>query len=105
MYARVNVIEVKPGTMDEAATFWESVMLPILDQQPGFKGTLLLGDRAADRIIVTSFWETEDTLHAWTTRNTAQEQHVQIEHVLVSQTREDYEVLVRHEPSPSGDRR
>ncbi len=76
-------------------------MLPILKPQPGFQGTLLLGDRASGKATVISLWETEAAYRAysaWASEGTAQELHEQIAPVLVSQIREDYEVLVWYEP-------
>ena len=97
MLARVNVIEVQPSAMNEAVAFWETHMLPILKRQPGFRGTYVWGNRERHKLIVTSLWETESAFAAWTSRNTAQEQHARIAPLLVSQTREDYEVLVQYE--------
>ncbi len=98
MLARVNIIEVRPGMVAQASEFWETQMLPLLKQQPGFKGTHLWGDHSSNRISVASLWETEAAYAAWAARSTAQEQHAQIAPILISQTREDYEVLVQYVP-------
>ena len=100
MFARLNRIEVQAGAMDEAARFWESSMLPILKPRPGFKGTLLLGDRTSGKGTVISLWESEAAYRAyveWSSDGTAQALHDEIAPVLLSQIREDYDVLVRYD--------
>ena len=65
MFARTVTIQMKPGTMDEAARIYRESVAPAAKQQKGFKGALLLmapGDVGKGMSI--SMWETMEDLEA-----------------------------------------
>jgi quinol monooxygenase YgiN len=59
MYARVTFSQVSPDRIDEAVSLLRDSLVPAARQQKGFKGYLLLGDRAVGKGISISMWETE----------------------------------------------
>jgi heme-degrading monooxygenase HmoA len=64
MHARLTTIQLQPA-MTEAlgAKFTESV-LPAAQQQPGFRGGLVLADPASGKAVLVSLWESETDMHA-----------------------------------------
>lgn len=64
MYARVTTSQGKPGAVDEAVAAVRETLLPAARQQEGFKGLLLLVDRAGNRSLGVTLWETEADLQA-----------------------------------------
>jgi heme-degrading monooxygenase HmoA len=60
MYARVTTFEIDSLQIDPAQALerFEAVVLPVLHQQPGFKGLLVLETPAATGMLV-SLWDTE----------------------------------------------
>jgi heme-degrading monooxygenase HmoA len=68
MYARITVLEWKPGHrpegMEEIITLVREKIAPEAKQQKGFKGLLGLLDRRRVRGMVISLWETEADLQA-----------------------------------------
>jgi len=64
MHARVTTAKGKPGTVDEAIRAVRESLLPAAKQQKGFKGFVLLVDRAGNRSLGVTLWETEEDLQA-----------------------------------------
>ena len=65
MYARVVTIQFQPGKLDEAKRVIVDSIVPVLKQQKGFKGQLLLAERATGKAISINTWETEADLDAF----------------------------------------
>jgi heme-degrading monooxygenase HmoA len=63
MHARVTTGEIRPGTMDELIRFFEEVA-PQLKGLQGFVRSQLLTDRAANKVMVVSLYETLADLEA-----------------------------------------
>src|SRR5258708_2740994 len=60
MYARVTIAQRNRSEVtDEAINIFHESMMPEQRQQPGYKGTLLLVDRAQGKGIVINLYETE----------------------------------------------
>jgi heme-degrading monooxygenase HmoA len=64
MHARVTMIEGKPESIDEAVRLAESEVLPLLEQQQGFKGFTLHVNRSTGKAIGTSYWESQEAMDA-----------------------------------------
>ena len=58
MYARVTPVPVEPGKLDETVSIIQESVTPVMEEQAGYRGALLLAD--PDKNIVTSItlWET-----------------------------------------------
>src|SRR5262245_45062715 len=63
MYARVTTGQVQPGKLDELIHLYED-LAPQLRGLKGFVNTQLLTDRAANKVIVVSQYETQADLEA-----------------------------------------
>jgi heme-degrading monooxygenase HmoA len=61
MYARVTTFPIQPGNLDEVIRLFES-LAPKSEQ--GFVSGLLLTDRAANKAITVTVWETLADLNA-----------------------------------------
>jgi heme-degrading monooxygenase HmoA len=61
MFARVTTFQIQPGKLDEVIRLFES-LAPKSEQ--GFVSGLLLTDRAANKAITVTLWETLADLNA-----------------------------------------
>ena len=59
MYANVSRVQLQPGKMDEGPAFWQQSVLPVLKQQHGFRGVIVLGDAASNKGMALLLWESE----------------------------------------------
>ena len=59
MYARVTSVMVQPGKMDESVQTIQDSVVPVMKQQKGFKGYLLLTDSNTNKATAVTLWETE----------------------------------------------
>ena len=64
MHARMTVAHAQPDRFDEAVAAVEEAFLPAAKEQPGYRGFLLLTDRATRQLVGISLWETEADLNA-----------------------------------------
>jgi heme-degrading monooxygenase HmoA len=62
MHARMSTLEGPPDEMDEGLRQVREHVLPLLQQQNGFKGFIALGDRQSGKLIGVSFWESEQAM-------------------------------------------
>jgi heme-degrading monooxygenase HmoA len=67
MHARVGIIQVHPGKMDEFVRIFRDAMSPSARTQKGYKGVIVLTDRDAGKVIGFSLWETEADARAMET--------------------------------------
>jgi hypothetical protein len=64
MHARMSTLEGLPDEMDEGLCQVREHVLPLLQQQEGFKGFIALGDRQSGELIGITFWESEQAMRA-----------------------------------------
>lgn len=64
MFARASTLEVPPDQMDEALRNVREQVLPLIQQQDGFKGFIALADRQTGKAIGVSLWESEQAMRA-----------------------------------------
>jgi heme-degrading monooxygenase HmoA len=67
MYARAVNVQLKSGKIDEASYIVKDAIVPVLKQQKGFKGQLLLTQSDTGKAISINMWETEDDLTVFET--------------------------------------
>lgn len=93
--ARLLPLEFQPGKIDEAQIIDQNSILPVANQQQGFRGILFLTDKATNRGISISLWETEADLRASEASGYYQEQVAKLVPCLVAEpVREVYAVSV-----------
>jgi len=64
MYARVVTVQAQAGKLDEITKLYRESIVPAAKQQKGFRGATLFTDRANDKGISVTRWETEADLQA-----------------------------------------
>ena len=64
MHARMSTLEGSPDQMDEGLRDVKEHVLPLLQQQDGFKGFIALGNRQSGKLIGITFWESEQAMQA-----------------------------------------
>ncbi len=64
MYARVIFSQYRPEQTDEVIRLYRESVVPEQRKQHGFKGVIVLNDRAAGKGFSITFWETEADLQA-----------------------------------------
>jgi hypothetical protein len=64
MYARHVTVQGSPDHVDAAVQSVRDNVLPVARSCPGFKGQLLLIDRAQGKAIGISLWDTEENMKA-----------------------------------------
>jgi heme-degrading monooxygenase HmoA len=65
MYARAVNVQFQSGKADEAKHLVKDAIVPVLQEQKGFKGQLFLTQRDTGKAISINLWETEDDLTAF----------------------------------------
>jgi heme-degrading monooxygenase HmoA len=60
----MTVAHVQPERFDEAVAAVQEAFLPAARERPGYRGFLLLTDRAAQQLVGISVWETEADVQA-----------------------------------------
>jgi heme-degrading monooxygenase HmoA len=58
MNARVTIVQILPGKMDEAVGIYRDSVVPAAKEQKGCKGLYLLTDRNTGKGISITLWET-----------------------------------------------
>jgi heme-degrading monooxygenase HmoA len=64
MHARMSILEGPQDQVDEGMRHVREQVLPLLQQQDGFEGFVVLSDRQSGKIIGISFWESEQAMRA-----------------------------------------
>jgi heme-degrading monooxygenase HmoA len=64
VHARVTLVQVLPGKIDEAIGLFQDSVVPAANQQKGHNGHYLLTDRSNGKGISISLWETEADMTA-----------------------------------------
>ena len=62
MFARQSTIAGKPDQIDTGIRNFNDQILPAVRQLKGFTGAQFLADRKGGKVVVTTFWETEQAL-------------------------------------------
>src|SRR5829696_3170762 len=58
MYAALINYQVKPGCLDEALRVWREEVEPAAEGQSGYRGSVLLLERAGNRLVVVAYCAT-----------------------------------------------
>jgi hypothetical protein len=62
MHARMFEFEGSVEEIDAAVALARQEILPLERQMPGFRGLVLLADKAAGRLVSVSLWESEELM-------------------------------------------
>ena len=95
MRAAVNYVQVQPGKMSEVVAIIRDSVAPVVRQQPGNQGAILLTDPNTNKAIVLALWETEAHAAAMMSSGVYQEESAKLGSAFVgAPVREVYEVSV-----------
>ena len=64
MYARSTTVQADPQRIDEGIAYIRDEVMPVLQSMPGCMGLSMLCDRASGRCIVTTSWDSEESMSA-----------------------------------------
>ena len=64
MHARMSTLEGPPDEIEDLLREIREHVLPLLQQQDGFKGFITLEDRQSGKLIGITFWESEQAMQA-----------------------------------------
>jgi len=64
MHARMTTMEGSPERLEEGLREIREDVLPQLQQQDGFKGFIVLGNRQSGKLMGFSLWESEQAMRA-----------------------------------------
>jgi heme-degrading monooxygenase HmoA len=59
MFARITLVQIKQGRLDEAIQLFAESVVPAAKSQNGFRAMYLLSDRGTGKGIAIGFWESE----------------------------------------------
>ncbi|SOE03505.1 hypothetical protein [Blastococcus haudaquaticus] len=64
MYARSNTVHADPQRIDDGIAFARDEVMPAVQSMPGCMGLSMLCDRQSGRCIVTTSWDSEESMSA-----------------------------------------
>jgi quinol monooxygenase YgiN len=64
MHARVNATEWNPEEVERGMRLTEETIIPSYQEQPGFRGYMLLTEPGGERAMAITLWETEEDMDA-----------------------------------------
>jgi heme-degrading monooxygenase HmoA len=96
MNARVTIVQILPGKMDEAIGIYRDSVVPAARQQKGCQGVYLLTDRNTGKGISISLWDTEADMTTGESSGYYQQQLAKFKDIFgAPPVREAYEVSVQ----------
>jgi heme-degrading monooxygenase HmoA len=95
MNARVTLVQISPGKLDEAIGVYRDSVAPAAKQQQGCSGVYLLTDRETGKGISITLWETEAAMTMGESSGYYQQQLAKFKGIFgAPPVREAYEVSV-----------
>ena len=67
MLARVVNVQLQPGKVDEGVRIVREEIMPVLEQQKGFKNQYFYTQQDTSKAVSINIWETEEDLAAFET--------------------------------------
>src|SRR5437763_4801617 len=64
MFSRVNFLETAPERIDDVARVVREVVHPGISGEAGYRGYVVLGDRATGKALGVTLWETAEAREA-----------------------------------------
>jgi heme-degrading monooxygenase HmoA len=64
MYARVINSQLVSGKTDEAVSIWRDKVAAMIQQEKGFKGAYLVGNRETGKGLTITLWESKEDADA-----------------------------------------
>src|SRR4051812_18941722 len=64
MYARSTTVRADPQRIDEGIAYIRDEVMPVVQDMPGCMGLSMLCDRDSGRCIITTSWDSEESMSA-----------------------------------------
>jgi heme-degrading monooxygenase HmoA len=64
VYARTTTLEATPSSIDAGIAHVRDTVMPTLEGMEGYVGLSLLADRTSGRCIITTAWDSEETMRS-----------------------------------------
>jgi heme-degrading monooxygenase HmoA len=74
MHARMTVLHVQAGKLEEAIKLVRESIVPAARQQHGFKKMVVLSDPGSNKVMSMGYWESEDDIRSSESSGYYQEQ-------------------------------
>ena len=102
MYARSTTVQADPQRIDRGIDYIRDEVMPAVQSMPGCMGLSMLCDRDSGRCIVTTSWDTEETMSA--SREAVRAMREQATDVMGGQFEvQEWEIAVVHRAHAMGD--
>lgn len=95
MHARVSIVKLRSGKVDEAIKHYQDSIVPAAKEQKGYRGTQLLVDESTGKAMSIALWDSEEAMKAGEASGYLQEQYGKVAELIESPPEtERYEVKV-----------
>jgi heme-degrading monooxygenase HmoA len=102
MYARATTVQADPQRIDQGIGYIRDEVMPAVQSMPGCMGLSMLCDRDSGRCIVTTSWDSEETMSA--SREAVRAMREQATDVMGGQFEvQEWEIAVVHRAHAMGD--
>ena len=102
MYARATTVQADPQRIDQGIGYIRDEVMPAVQSMPGCMGLSMLCDRDSGRCIVTTSWDSEETMSA--SREAVRAMREQATDVMGGQFEvHEWEIAVVHRAHAMGD--
>ena len=102
MYARATTVQADPQRIDQGIGYIRDEVMPAVQSMPGCMGLSMLCDRDSGRCIVTTSWDSEETMSA--SREAVRAMREQAADVMGGQFEvQEWEIAVVHRAHAMGD--
>jgi heme-degrading monooxygenase HmoA len=102
MYARATTVQADPQRIDQGIGYIRDEVMPVVQSMPGCMGLSMLCDRDSGRCIVTTSWDSEETMSA--SREAVRAMREQATDVMGGQFEvQEWEIAVVHRAHAMGD--
>jgi heme-degrading monooxygenase HmoA len=102
MYAGLDDYPVAPGNLDEAIRVWREEVLPTAEEQPGYRGALLMVDPEKNKMVGVGLWDSKEAADAFGAGvwRSGSELRDKIDALLAGEvSREELDVRILHMPT------
>ena len=83
-FARTISIEVRPSVLDDVLGILSDKVLPVTQARAGSRGCSVLVDRSTGKVVVLTFWESQDASRADDTGRIIQQQIAELSRFVTS---------------------
>lgn len=95
MFARLTIVQGKPGIIDEAIQKYKVINIPEIKSHKGFQKAYFLVNREESKVLALSFWDSEEDALEREATEAYKQAHAYVPDLVVTPpVREGYEIAV-----------